>query len=122
MSSFRAVHPVIEVGDLVGAVRWYVEVLGFQLVFDDGGDPPGYAGLRRDGVEIHLQSHPEPGWSEEGRCIYRFLVDDPDALLTELRERSPAFSDREVQDTPWGTREFGRYDPDGNALFFYRNR
>jgi len=28
---------------------------------------------------------------------------------------------KQVQDTTWGTREFGLYDPNGNALFFYRN-
>jgi hypothetical protein len=50
------------------------------------------------------------------------MVDDPDALLAEFRARSSAFADRDVQETAWGTREFGRYDPDGNALFFYRDR
>ena len=89
--------------------------MGFEVTFDDGDDPPGYVGLRRDGVEIHMQSHPEPGWAEGGRCVYRFMVDDPDSLLAEFRARSSTFDDRDVEDTAWGTREFGRYDPDGNC-------
>jgi catechol 2,3-dioxygenase-like lactoylglutathione lyase family enzyme len=122
MASLLAIHPVIEVGDMALAVRWYCEAVGFEVAFDDGSDPPGYVGLRRDGVELHMQSHPEPGWAEGGRCVYRFMVDDPDALLADFRERSSSFADREVHDTAWGTREFGRYDPDGNALVFYCNR
>lgn len=122
MASLRAVHPVIEVGDIARAAGWYREAMGFEIAFGDGGDPPNYVGLRRDGVEIHLQSHLEPGWAEGGRCIYRFMVDEPEELLAEFQRRTSEFDDRAVEDTAWGTREFGRFDPDGNALFFYRDR
>jgi catechol 2,3-dioxygenase-like lactoylglutathione lyase family enzyme len=121
MSRLLAVHPVVEVGDMSLAIRWYCEAMGFEVAFDDGADPPGYVGLRLDDVEIHMQSHPEPDWAGGG-CAYRFMVDDPDSLLAEFRARSSMFDDRDVRDTAWGTREFGRYDPDGNALFFYRDR
>ena len=101
------------------AVRWYCDSLGFDVAFDDGVDPPNYVGLERDGVRVHMQTHPEPAWAG-GNRIYRFLVDDPDALLAELRTRSSAFDAREARDTAWGTREFGQYDPDHNAVMFYR--
>ena len=68
-----------------------------------------------------MQSHPEPGWAGGSRCVYRFMVDDPDALLVEFRERSALFSECVVTDTSWGTREFGQHDPDGNTLVFYRD-
>ncbi len=110
---------MIEVGDTPTAVEWYTAAMGFEIVFHDGGDPPDYLGLERDGVQLHMQSHHEPEWPGGGR-IYRFLVDDPDALLAEFQRRSSAFDDREVIDTEWGTREFGQYDPDHNALMFYR--
>ena len=122
MARLLAVHPVLEVGDMRLSIEWYCEAMGFEVTFDDGDDPPGYVGIQRDGVEIHLQSHPEPGWVDGGRCIYRFMVDDPDSLLGEFHTRSSVFADRDVADTAWGTREFSRYDPDGNALFFYRDR
>jgi catechol 2,3-dioxygenase-like lactoylglutathione lyase family enzyme len=121
MPRLLAVHLVLEVGDMSLSIGWYTEAMGFEVVFDDGDDPPGYVGLRRNGVEIHMQSHPEPGWAGGG-CVYRFMVDDPDSLLAEFRARSSTFADQNVKDTEWGTREFGRYDPDGNALFFYRDR
>ncbi len=71
---------------------------------------------------IHLQWHSAQEWSDgvDGN-VYRFLVDDPDALRTEISEQSNLLEDRAVADTAWGTREFGPYDPDGNALFFYRD-
>jgi catechol 2,3-dioxygenase-like lactoylglutathione lyase family enzyme len=122
MTRLLAVHPIVEVGDMSLSIEWYCEAMGFEITFDDGDDPPGYVGLQRDGVEIHLQSHREPGWAEGGRCVYRFMVDDPDSLLAEFRARSSVFADRDVADTAWGTREFSRYDPDGNSLFFYRDR
>jgi catechol 2,3-dioxygenase-like lactoylglutathione lyase family enzyme len=121
MPRLLSVHPVLEVGDTRRSIGWYCEAMGFEVAFDDREDPPGYVGLRRDGVEIHMQSHPEPGWAGGG-CAYRFLVDDPDSLLAEFRARSSIFAEVDLKDTTWGTREFGRRDPDGNALFFYRDR
>jgi len=90
---------------------------GFSVSFTDDAAQPRYAGLRRDGVEIHVQwndlSQVRPG---EDRPTYRFLVRDVDALCDELRiGKSP-------MDTPWGTREFHLRDPDGNALHFYQTR
>jgi uncharacterized glyoxalase superfamily protein PhnB len=53
--------------------------------------------------------------------MLRIYVDDPDALYDEYRGRN-VFHDRTaLSDTPWGTREFAFYDPDGNGLTFYRD-
>jgi hypothetical protein len=51
----------------------------------------------------------------------RFLVEDPDALFSEFRQRSVECTPNSVHDTPWGTREFALYDLDRNALTFYRD-
>ena len=50
----------------------------------------------------------------------RFLVDDPDALFDEYRQRGVECSPNSVRDTPWMTREFALYDLDRNTLTFYR--
>lgn len=114
-----AVHPVLNVRDVRRSARWYQGV-GFEPVFVDDDEHPGYGGIRRDGVELHLQWHSEQEWADgvDGNA-YRFLVDDPDALRAEFADE--LVRDHEVTDTAWGTREFGLYDPDGNALFFYRD-
>ncbi len=54
--------------------------------------------------------------------VYRFLVTDPDALHFEYATAQVLPDGKTVEETDWGTREFGLYDPDGNALFFYRDR
>jgi uncharacterized glyoxalase superfamily protein PhnB len=57
---------------------------------------------------------------EMGTIRLRFLVDDPDALFNEYRQRGVECNSNCVHDTSWGTREFALYDLDGNALTFYR--
>jgi hypothetical protein len=50
----------------------------------------------------------------------RFLVEDPDTLFSDYRQRGVECTPNGVHDTPWGTREFALYDLDHNALTFYR--
>ena len=124
LAELKAVHPVLNVRDVSASAQWYGSNLGFVALFADAGDDPKYGGIGRDGVEIHLQWHSIEEWSDglQGSA-YRFLVDDPDVLFAEFAMRTPGILERKtVSDTEWGTREFGLYDPDGNALFFYKNR
>jgi uncharacterized glyoxalase superfamily protein PhnB len=57
---------------------------------------------------------------EMGTIRLRFLVEDPDALFAEYRNRGVECTPNGVRDTAWGTREFALYDLDRNALTFYR--
>ncbi len=122
MARMLHVHPVLAVRDVVSALSWYCGRLEFELLFVEPGPEPRYAGIGRDGVEIHLQWHGPDEWDGGlTGAAYRFLVDDPDELHTELRRLGAVPDDKVVTDTEWGTREFGFYDPDANALFFYRD-
>jgi uncharacterized glyoxalase superfamily protein PhnB len=58
---------------------------------------------------------------EMGTIRLRFLVEDPDALFDELQRRGVECTPAGLRNTPWGTREFGLYDLDRNALAFYRH-
>lgn len=118
----KAIHPVLGARDVAAAVQWYAERLGFTCMFDDGGAPIRYAGVRRDAVELHLQWQddryfPSPG---DDAPAYRFLVGDPDALHAECTGRRGLRPTAALRDTPWGTREFGVYDPNGHGLHFYK--
>lgn len=118
----KAVRPVLGARDVAATVQWYVERLGFTCAFDDGGATIRYAGISRDGVEIHLQWQdegyfPKPG---EDAPAYRFLVDDPDTLHAECTGQRGLRPTAALRDTPWGTREFGVYDPNGHGLHFYK--
>jgi catechol 2,3-dioxygenase-like lactoylglutathione lyase family enzyme len=115
---FKETHPILGTRDLQRAIEFYDRQLGFRLAFGDKADPRGYVGFRRDAVELHMQFQFE---HEMGTIRLRFLVEDPDALFNEYRQRGVECTPKGVQDTPWGTREFALYDLDRNALTFYRD-
>ena len=120
-SVFEQVQPVLPARDVAAAIGFYVGRLGFELAFADSTDAPTYAGLRRDGVEIHIQWHDPAEWERVERPMLRFVVGDPDALFDELRDRDVFHEGTALRYTEWGTREFAFYDLDGNGLTFYRD-
>jgi catechol 2,3-dioxygenase-like lactoylglutathione lyase family enzyme len=113
-----SVPPSVGARDLERALRFYIDRFGFSPAFRDGSDPTNYAGLRRDGVELHFQYQDA---DEMGTIRLRFLVDDPDALFAEYQDKQVLREGTRVSDTAWGTREFAFYDLDGNALTFYKD-
>lgn len=115
---FKKVHPILGTRDIHRAIEFYTQQLGFTLAFDDKADPPNYVGFRRDAVELHMQFQFE---HEMSTTRLRLLVDDPDGLLSEYRQRGIECTANGIRDTPWGTREFAFYDLDRNALTFYRH-
>jgi catechol 2,3-dioxygenase-like lactoylglutathione lyase family enzyme len=115
---FKETHPILGTRDIQRAIAFYTQRLGFKLAFGDKADPPNYVGFRRDAVELHMQFQFE---HEMGTIRLRFLVDDPDALFSEYRQRGVECNPNSVHDTSWGTREFALYDLDRNALTFYRD-
>jgi len=115
---FIKIHPIVGTRDIKRASEFYTRQLGFQFAFTDHTDPPNYVGFRRDAVEIHMQFQFE---HEMSRIRLRFLVDDPDALFDEYRQRGVECTSSGIRDTPWATREFSLYDMDRNALTFYRH-
>jgi catechol 2,3-dioxygenase-like lactoylglutathione lyase family enzyme len=115
---FKETHPILGTRDIQRAIEFYTRQLGFELAFGDDADPPNYVGFRRDAVELHMQFQFE---HEMGTIRLRFLVEDPDALFNEYRQRGVQCVPNSVHDTPWRTREFALNDLDRNALTFYRD-
>lgn len=117
--TLRAVHPVLMASDVDASVAFYVRI-GFVCPFRSTAGVP-YAVVVRDAVELHLQWHDHAGWAVDAdRPVYRILVDDVDALATELA--AAGVDARGPWDTAWGTREVHVHDPDRNGLQFYRGR
>jgi len=112
---FRQVQPILGTRDFTKGVAFYTEQLGFKLLFSHGDN---YAGFRRDNVELHMQFQYE---HEMQGTRLRFVVDDPDALFAEFEPLGVFHERTRLANTPWGTREFAFYDPDGNGLTFYRD-
>ena len=122
MQQFKGVHPVLPVQDVRAAARFYCEKLGFSPLFADSDDDPRYAGVGRDGVEIHLQWHDPAEWASVDRPQLRFLVEDVDGVYAEFKSAGAIPEGKVVRDTAWGTREFAFFDPDKNGLAFYCDR
>ena len=69
-SAFLAVEPQLYVSNIEAACDYYGERLGFTVAFVYG-DPPYYAQVYRDGVQLNLRArgvkrritwHQMPGW------------------------------------------------------------
>jgi catechol 2,3-dioxygenase-like lactoylglutathione lyase family enzyme len=118
LAMFKETHPILGTREIQRAIEFYTKQLGFKLAFGDKADPPNYVGFRRDAVVLHMQFQYE---HEMGTIRLRLLVEDPDTLFNEYRQRGVECSPNGIRDTPWGTREFALYDLDRNALTFYRD-
>ena len=122
-TQLKDVIPILDVRDVDRALRYYVERLGFQIEFRYADDPNNYAGVVRDSVCLHMQWQHEDHFKQgtAGRLRVRISVSDPDALFEEYRSKGVLDQQMRIRDTPWGTREFGFRDLDGNGLTFYRD-
>ncbi|MFZ4508554.1 MAG: VOC family protein [Fimbriimonas sp.] len=105
--------PNLPSSDLSVAKKFYVETLGFCVVFESTEDGvSGLIGLERDGMRINIDA-PMDGHGRQA-CV-SLEVEDVDALYAEWSSRlhlteAPA-------DQPWGSRTFGFQDPDENTVF-----
>lgn len=100
-----AINPLIE---------YLVEKLGFVLQ-GQAGDPPSWASLHRDGVEIMLicGNYPVPA---QDWAAYLYVT-NVDALYEEFVARG-ADVPRPPQDKPYNSREIEVRLPDGRVLAF----
>jgi catechol 2,3-dioxygenase-like lactoylglutathione lyase family enzyme len=116
------IHPVLPVWDVVEALDFYVNRLGFKIAFADDAKNPKYAGILRDGIEIHLQWHDDTVWeSAVDRPMLRIVTENIEALYDEYSAKDVFHTYTLLRETAWGTKEFSFYDPFKNGLTFYRD-
>lgn len=116
------IHPILPVWDVVEALDFYVNRLSFRIAFADDSKTPKYAGIIRDGIEIHLQWHDAKEWALEiDRPMLRIVTQNIDSLFQEYGEKDIFNSRTLLRETAWGTKEFAFYDPFKNGLTFYRD-
>lgn len=116
------IHPVLAVKDVVEALDFYVNRLGFKIGFADDSKNPKYAGVLRDGIEIHLQWHDAKEWElTVDRPMLRIVTQHIEALYNEYAIKEVFHEHTSLKETPWGTKEFAFFDPFKNGLTFYRD-
>jgi uncharacterized glyoxalase superfamily protein PhnB len=108
--------PILPTDCVDTAMRFYVDALGFGVVFEahyphEGGEGT-IIGVERGAIRLHLDC-PMPGHGREA-CAY-LEVDDADALHEQWRAKTHIADPPENQ--PWGGRTFTVMDPSGNSLF-----
>lgn len=106
------VVPTLAVGDVIAAITWYREKLGFREEWA-WGEPPSHACVRLGGVEVHLSAvAPDPG----ANWLY-FVIPDVDDLYARVAAAGVE-PDHAPEDQEWGMREVTLRDPVGNQLTF----
>jgi len=114
--------PVIHVSNAATAEAFYSGGLGFQREFAHRADEklpdPCYMGFSRYGIWVHVSSFSGDGVSGG---VVNFLVEDVDALRTELVTKGVKISVEPVDQT-WGTREMYVRDPDNNSIRFIQEK
>ncbi|MEH6748105.1 MAG: glyoxalase superfamily protein [Maribacter arcticus] len=114
------IHPVLPVWDVVEALDFYVNRLGFRIAFADDAKNPKYAGVIKDAIEIHLQWHDAKEWEVEiDRPMLRIVTQNIESLFREYGEKDIFNPHTLLRETAWGTKEFAFYDPFKNGLTFY---
>ncbi len=100
--------PVLPVQDLAKSLEFYRDRLGFRVAFEFGP----YAGVEREGIEIHLSVEDSP----PGTC--RVAVRGVDDLYEQMQQQQVIHPDEPLATQAWGMRQFSVLDPTGNRITF----
>lgn len=128
MSLVHAI-PALPVRNTAQSATFYRDKLGCAIWHEDSG----FAIVGRDALELHLWQADDERWKVRdgapvqsgaesflaGTASCRVEVDDVDALHAELQPHGILHPNAALKDQPWGTREFGILDPDGNLITFF---
>jgi catechol 2,3-dioxygenase-like lactoylglutathione lyase family enzyme len=107
---FEHVVPILAVKNLAASIGYYVDKLGFEKKWE-WGDPPDFASVGREEVELFLSLNSQGG---PGMWMSIF-VQDIDALY-EAYKKTGAIIRKPPADYPWGVREMTVEDLDGHCL------
>jgi catechol 2,3-dioxygenase-like lactoylglutathione lyase family enzyme len=110
----QQVIPALRITDYARSKTFYVDGLGFQIVWEHRYEPhfPVFMEIRRDGLTIYLTQHRDD--CQLGGLVH-FFVPDVDAWHAELKHRGVPIQSP-PSETIEGLRDMTVVDPDGNKL------
>jgi catechol 2,3-dioxygenase-like lactoylglutathione lyase family enzyme len=120
--------PLLQVFDMPTSIRFYRDLLGFELIGDSGqGEDSDWVLLRSGGVDLMLNTAyerperpaaPDPARTDHHQDIGLFFsCPDPDAAYRHFTERGVEASPPKTQG--YGMRQVYVKDPDGYMLCFH---
>jgi uncharacterized glyoxalase superfamily protein PhnB len=123
-AALNAAAPNLFVADFEAACAFYVDKLGFEIVFTYG-EPPFYGQVRRGEALLNLRLIRRPVFVDDIREREELLsasmtvgnAAEIRALFAEFQAADADFF-RPLKQEPWGARTFIVRDPDGNLLLF----
>jgi catechol 2,3-dioxygenase-like lactoylglutathione lyase family enzyme len=121
MGNFIRITPFMHVEDVAGAVRFFVDVLGFRAWIDT----PGYAYVQREAAAVRILKASQARGEQpvRGTRAFRYYIDveDVDGLLAELRPKLDTLPQGHVHgpvNQEYGQRELMVVAPDGDLVVF----
>lgn len=114
ISTLNSVVPILASLNITKTIQFYCSVFGFTKVYEE---PTVYGIVQRDAVQIHFWACLEKHIAENTGC--RINVREIDALYDEYQSKGVIHPKSPLQEKPWGTREFGVLDEDGNLITFF---
>jgi glyoxylase I family protein len=124
----RGMAPLLQVFDMPASIKFYCNVLGFEIVSTDGKQAPDFdwALLRLRGVELMLNTAyeaanrpptPDPGCTVAYRDVGLFFgCPDVEGAYTHVRAMGVKVEKPKV--APYGMKQLYVIDPDGYVLCF----
>lgn len=109
---FQNVIPILNSANILSSVEYYTKVLGFEGHWL-WGDPPDFAGVSKDGVEIFFALNAQGG---PGTWLSVF-VNNVDEMYELIKPRGAKII-AEPKTMEWGVREMLVEDPDGHHIRF----
>ncbi|GAB6425506.1 glyoxalase superfamily protein [Bacillus luti] len=112
------ITPIFRVFDVEKAQLFYLNFLGFKLDWEHRyeGNMPLYMQISLNGAVVHLSEH--HGDASPGGAI-RVKIDNVKDYHAVLSRKEYAYSNPDVEKTPWGTIELTVIDPFSNRIIFY---
>ena len=118
-----SIIPQLRTTDLAESIRFYTTLLGFTLEFQY---EDFYAGVRAGEHVIHLKLvddiDPSIAFVARDEHFHLYLKTDDVVAAADRLRSAGVHIEREVQETPWGTREFAIRDNQGHTLYFGQPR
>jgi catechol 2,3-dioxygenase-like lactoylglutathione lyase family enzyme len=109
---FGRAYPIVSVTDMDAALRFYRDLLGFEVIFENG-TPVGFVILKKDEAEIGLSLDRKHKATVQNVAFMK--VDDASALY-DLCVRGGVKIIKGIRDAEYGLRTFVLADPDGNRI------
>ncbi len=110
---FKSVIPKFPARDVRAVIAFYEQKLAFRALFDYGD----YAAVEREGLEIHLWQCDDPSIAEN--TAFRLGVEGIETLYAEFSRAGVVHPNGNLEEKPWGGREFVILDLDGNGIFIF---